>query len=339
MVELELLELTKIEALRLVHLLLCAAATFLLTSIWLRIVRENESYKNEIGLLLLAGAFAMWVFMDAYRFTGLMEPGASSLVIKTFSAYNNAFFLASLPFFTSRLTNWPLIAKAFQPKLKWVLIVLISNIGLVMLYALAWKDENESGALVNMIDLLYSVLTYLLLAWSILETLYSAPTFRRNLFPLACIVFMVLIAIQLLFSPVFKVQHYDVLSILALVSHFLMMVVLLLWGGETLANVRIEASAANHRDVALKDLKMENDNLKQELAQNQASHQNHRDVSILSERELEVLGLIHLSYTEIGERLFISRETVISHKKNIESKLGLSGKRELEDYSRAKGLG
>jgi DNA-binding CsgD family transcriptional regulator len=47
--------------------------------------------------------------------------------------------------------------------------------------------------------------------------------------------------------------------------------------------------------------------------------------SILSERETAVLKLVALGYTnqEIAEKLFISKHTVISHRKNITSKLGI----------------
>jgi DNA-binding CsgD family transcriptional regulator len=47
--------------------------------------------------------------------------------------------------------------------------------------------------------------------------------------------------------------------------------------------------------------------------------------SQLSEREIEILKLIALGYTnkEIGDKLFISIHTVITHRKNITSKLGI----------------
>ena len=47
--------------------------------------------------------------------------------------------------------------------------------------------------------------------------------------------------------------------------------------------------------------------------------------SILSERETEVLKQVALGYTnqEIARQLYISKHTVISHRKNITSKLGI----------------
>ncbi len=47
--------------------------------------------------------------------------------------------------------------------------------------------------------------------------------------------------------------------------------------------------------------------------------------ALLSERETEVLKLVALGYTnqQIAQKLFISKHTVISHRKNITSKLGI----------------
>ncbi len=49
------------------------------------------------------------------------------------------------------------------------------------------------------------------------------------------------------------------------------------------------------------------------------------DVSSLSEREVDVLKLVAKGYSnkEIGEKLYISFHTVISHRKNITKKLGI----------------
>jgi len=52
---------------------------------------------------------------------------------------------------------------------------------------------------------------------------------------------------------------------------------------------------------------------------------NKQNYSLLSDRETEVLKLVALGYTnlEIADKLFISKHTVISHRKNITSKLGI----------------
>jgi DNA-binding CsgD family transcriptional regulator len=47
--------------------------------------------------------------------------------------------------------------------------------------------------------------------------------------------------------------------------------------------------------------------------------------TLLSEREIDVLKLVALGFTnqQIADKLFISKHTVISHRKNITSKLGI----------------
>jgi DNA-binding CsgD family transcriptional regulator len=58
---------------------------------------------------------------------------------------------------------------------------------------------------------------------------------------------------------------------------------------------------------------------------NPDTDKNNENHSLLSERETEVLKLVALGYTnhEIADKLFISKHTVISHRKNITSKLGI----------------
>jgi len=53
--------------------------------------------------------------------------------------------------------------------------------------------------------------------------------------------------------------------------------------------------------------------------------ENRKKSAIISERENEVLKQVALGYTnqQIADRLFISKHTVISHRKNITSKLGI----------------
>jgi LuxR family maltose regulon positive regulatory protein len=64
------------------------------------------------------------------------------------------------------------------------------------------------------------------------------------------------------------------------------------------------------------------------------------DPEALSRRETEVLGLLQspLSESEIGSRLFISRNTVHSHTKSIFRKLGVSSRAEAVERARAAGL-
>ncbi|GEM_PF-3431847 len=339
MFELELFELSKIESFRLIHLVICGCASFFLISLWRRIVSIDAIHRKDIGLLLLAGAFLMWVFMDAYRFTGLMKPGESSLIIKTFSAYNNAFFIASLPFFSSAFERIPGELAFFRNRMRWALIVLASNIILVMVYSFAWKNEKDSGAIVNYIDLVYSTATYLLLGFAIIFQSNSKKGMRTSLLTVSIILSVALVGIQLTFSPLFEVTHYDLLSAAAMICHMILAIILISFGYEWLLDIRTSlVSEQNRTQTKIDAYIQENENLKERLEELRTRMGNERSISSLSERELEVLRNIESSYSVIAEKLFISRDTVITHKKNIEAKLGLNGKKDLEDFARNKGI-
>lgn len=281
----------------------------------------------------------MWVFMDAYRFTGLMKPGESSLIIKTFSAYNNAFFIASLPFFGGSFKLVHEKIKLFQAKTRWALVVLALNIGLVMVYSLIWKNENDSGAVVNYIDLIYSISTYLLLGYAIISRTYNTSILRKSIFPIGILLSVFLVIIQLSFSPLFTIVHYDLLSVSAMICHTVLVILLISLGYEWLLEVRTSiVSEQNRTEEKIESYILKNQQLQDELNQLQGQINNERSISELSQRELEILKHINDSYTVMGDKLFISRDTVIIHKKNIEAKLGIKGKKNLEEFANNKGL-
>ncbi|XOV67867.1 MAG: response regulator transcription factor [Fluviicola sp.] len=339
MFELELYELSKIESLRLIHLFFCAATAFFLISLWKRTVAIDATHKKDIGLVLLAGAFLMWVFMDAYRFTGLMKPGESSLIIKTFSAYNNAFFLAALPFFDHAFVRLNFRPKIFQNRSRWALVVLALNIFLVMIYSFVWKDENDSGIVVNYIDLIYSIITYFLLGIALIFQSYSKSEMRFPLLVISIILSVSLVGVQLSFSPLFDVKHYDVISATAMISQVVLGMMLIALGYEWVLEVRTSlVSEQNRTQEKIDTYIRKNQELQSQLDDLQQKVSNERSISSLSVRELEILKHIHFSYSEMAEKLFISRDTVITHKKNIEVKLGVNGKKNLEEFAKSKGL-
>jgi two-component system, NarL family, response regulator NreC len=61
---------------------------------------------------------------------------------------------------------------------------------------------------------------------------------------------------------------------------------------------------------------------------------------VLSERELEVLRLVALGYTnsEIAKRMYLSPRTVETHRANLQSKLKLNGRPELVRYALEHGV-
>jgi two-component system, NarL family, response regulator NreC len=64
------------------------------------------------------------------------------------------------------------------------------------------------------------------------------------------------------------------------------------------------------------------------------------DDAALTERELEVLRLVALGYTntEIASRMYISPRTVETHRANLQAKLGISGRPRLVRYALEHGV-
>jgi two-component system response regulator NreC len=62
--------------------------------------------------------------------------------------------------------------------------------------------------------------------------------------------------------------------------------------------------------------------------------------AVLTDRELEVLRLVALGHTnsEIASKLYISPRTVETHRANLQSKLGITGRPELVRYALEHGV-
>jgi DNA-binding CsgD family transcriptional regulator len=336
-------EFSKVEVLRLLHLFSCFFLAVFLLITWKKSRKifedKYQEKSNDIGLLLIAGAYVMWIFMDSYRFLGTMKPGESSLVIKTFSSYNNAFFLAAIPYFDfdgklERLKN-----VVFKNKLKWVILVLVSNIFLVMLYSITWKNGNEESLVVETIDTVYSIFTYVVLGLFLVIRSYFSFNKTKGLFVVTFVCCLCLLFVQLAFSPIFEIEHYDVIMVIALVSQFVLGLIFILLGYETsLKWIADEFQRNKLLHAMVVQLEQENKTLLTQIGGVSNELEKQKRLELLSARELDILGIIHLSYTQIGEQLFISRDTVISHKKNIEGKLRINGKAELELFAKNNNL-
>lgn len=356
MFELDFYELSKIEILRLIHLFVCLFGGVFLILVWYRARALSESLKQDLGLVFIACALFLWVAMDLYRFTGLMKPGYVSLVIKTFSAYNNAFFLASLPFFSHSFPKLKQKLPLFSNKIKWALFVLLMNIGFVFFYSMFWGEKQESSTIVNYFDFIYSMITYLCLGYAIISSFKNRSDYKSNFYYIAILLTILLITVQLGFAPFFKVTSYDVLSAVAFISQSLLIFVFLILAQawiidfnqqrfseernsleSTLKTTREQLEIAQHELIQIKsnieNLQDQNQHLEENLKKRDTTIKISQQIKELSERELEVLSLIDQSYLEIGKKLHIARETVITHKKNIESKLGISNKNELIQYA------
>lgn len=327
MVELDLPELSKIDLIRLVHLCCCLLGGSVLVLIWFNALKQDKKVEHDWGLILIAFALILWAGMDAYRFLGLMRPGEVSVVLKTFSAYNNAFFLAALPFFTHAFSWVKRRYPFFENGTNWVMIVLLTNVLVVMLYSISWGDSPFMVRFIQYFDIVYSSLTFVALGYAITVSFSRRAYYRGPFVVLGLVVTFALVVTQLPFLPFFRVAHYDLVSLSLLVTHVGLVYLVLVLAQSWVVERKAIADEA------------ENQALRVALAQAKAATASlPAPPSELSDREREVLRHLSKSYAEIGELLFISRDTVITHKKNIEAKLGISGKENLVAYARAQGL-
>jgi DNA-binding CsgD family transcriptional regulator len=361
MIELELVEFTKIEILRLIHLFMCLFGGVFIIIIWFKAIKNADHLKQDLGLIFISCALFLWVAMDLYRFLGLMKPGYVSLVIKTFSAYNNGFFLASLPFFSHSFVRLKEKFPLFRNKMKWALFILLLNIAFVFFYSFFWGEKQGSSAVVNYFDFIYSTLTYVLLSSAIIQTFKNRQEYRQNFFYVAIFLSILLIVAQVGFSPIFSITNYDSLSVIAFSSQCLLILVFVFLGQAWILDYVVsvneqqkliltenynkakEELTFNRNELEkisfeLRELKEKSEVLKSNLIEKETTIKTSQQIKELSDRELEVLSLIDRSYSEIGNLLHIARETVISHKKNIESKLGISNKLQLIEYANSIGI-
>lgn len=357
MIELELFEISKIDTLRMVHLSATLLGALFLILIWYNARKEIKSLGQDWGLIFIAFALLLWAAMDLYRFSGLMVPGQVSVVIKTFSAYNNAFFIASFPFFQYGFEGVKKKFPIFKNGNNWALAVFLANVLIVMFYTLSWGQDKDNSNIIKHFDVFYSVLTFAGLGYGITRTFQNRKEYRYSFVIVSMVITFFLILTQLVFSPFVSIQHFDLISLLLLVSQIALILLLLVlaqsWvvasrdqeyeheknalqltiaAAQNTLSTQSEAIARYETDIAV--LQQQLHDIQSQLATSQSETKINLQIKELSERELTILKLMQKSYSEIADELFIARETVISHKKNIESKLGISGKENLVEYAK-----
>lgn len=352
--ELSLIDLAEIEILRILHCCICLMGAIFLILMWKFPISTKQIHN---GVLYIAAAFLMWSAMDLYRILGLMKYGEVSVIIKTFSAYNNAFFIASFCFFEDAFTTFRTKYRIFADKSKWIIFILTANIFIVLIYSLSWGEKITYQNIVKYIDVAYSVLTFSGLGYAISCSFTPNTTFGKIFYGLSLLATTILIIPQFAFLPIFHITYFDVLSVILFVSHAFLLYLLLSLQYQFLGKEMAENIAQNQVNTASSQHQLETvHTLLQEKTQDvlhltekiqeleaalSVSHIEMRkaaDLKNLSDREIEVLKLIDKSYLDIGKLLFISRDTVISHKKNIEMKLGISGKEQLELFAKEMGF-
>ncbi|MBK8848524.1 MAG: hypothetical protein IPO27_19080 [Bacteroidetes bacterium] len=346
MLELNFQELSKINCIRICDLCACfSGATF----IWLMLFYAKRKFKSDInysGLIMISFAYILWGSMDLIRILSVLSAGAFNLVTNTFSAYNNAFFLASLPFFEPNVKLFKNRIPIYKKPSVWALNILLFNVLIVIFYSLTWGEVSTSKAIIRNFDVAYSAITFLLLG---IVMTNSFVVNKQHYFAIMSVLLtLTLILTQLAFSTIFAIQHYDIISVTSLASHSILLILLIIMAKnrfefqneliytdnvEKLKNLETELkSKIRILDDENAELKViitsMNEDIKS-LQTEKSSHMSIINLKSLSDREIEILRNINKSYFEIGELLFITRDTVISHKKNIETKLGISGKESL----------
>ncbi len=357
MIELDLFEISRINSIRIIHLFSCLTGAFFLLILWNDGRKKIESAGNDLGAIFVAFALLLWSAMDLYRLLGLMVPGEVSVVLKTFSAYNNAFFIASFPYFryvyNDQKRKYPLFANGKN----WALIVFLVNILIVLFYTISWGENDRHANLVKNFDVVYSVSSFAGLGYAIFQTFRRQKTQRKAMSIMAIVITLLLILPQIFFASFFKIKNFDILSLTLLCSQYALICLLIVVAIDWINELNEEFHNQSTKDL-INELNLKNKEircLEENIAISTANYENLKletdanavriteqeqkvKLAELSDREIMVLRKINKSYTEIANELFIAKETVISHKKNIETKLQINGKENLTAFAREHGI-
>jgi DNA-binding CsgD family transcriptional regulator len=242
----------------------------------------------------------------------------------------------------------------FSNTKNWFIFVFISNIFIVMLYSLSWGAQSQNSNLVKFFDVLYSCTTFIGLGYAMVLTFRRQRYKRILLSKISIFVVCLMVIPQLFFLPFFQIKYFDFISILLFFSHIALIYLFIVLTLDSINEQVVQSYENLYTEISLnyvkqsnelerqKDLILEyNDFLKSLQDENDAAHRKFSKIaksellSSLTERERQVLSLINKTYSEISAALFISKETVISHKKNIEAKLNIRGKESLSEFAKA----
>jgi DNA-binding CsgD family transcriptional regulator len=358
LIDLNLPKLSTIDILRILHFSICLLGAYILIITWRKI--NVEVFKRKNSLLFIVFALVLWCAMDLYRILGFMKPAQVSILLKILSTYNNALFLCALPFFELIQNKTYRKIVVDNPNI-WVITVLTANIFIVMLYSMFWSEQGITNALVKNFDVLYSVGTMLLISTVICISFSLIETRYKWYLILSLLLISLLVLPQLTFLTVFSITHFEMISVILLLSHSFLISMILILAHEWQLFYISKSNSVQLQDLVAQ-LKSQNDHIihqKNIISNNNTKIENleqeievlkntvlevkddssvHILLSKLSDREIDVLKQIQKSYSEIGMHLFISRDTVITHKKNIESKLGIRSKEGLIDFAIKAGL-
>ncbi|MBX7243000.1 MAG: LuxR C-terminal-related transcriptional regulator [Bacteroidia bacterium] len=360
MIELELFEIDPVNQLRLLHLMASFFGALFLMLVWYQNQKLTFKTEQDWGLVLIAFALIMWCAADAYKFLRAIDKGQDDLITKLFSTFNNGFFIASLPYFDYGFEKLKKLFPVFKKGTTWALFVLLFNILLMLLYTMAWAQNEKENYLVKHFDVFYSILTFIALGYAITRSFQKRHQYGKPFMIMSIVITVLSVLPQLVFSPFLSIVHKDIFAVMLQSSNVALITLLLVlaqsWVVEesikecerTISNLESQKSALSaeiaNQQAQIQVLKetIRNEAVKKESIATEEITTEIPQREKLTKREMEILKCIsenaEQTYDQIADKTFIARNTIITHVRNIENKLGIRGKDELAKYARSHGI-
>ncbi len=359
-----------------IHLSASLFGAIFLTLVWFHAKKEIKKLEQDFGLILLALGLITWVIIDAqkmifYENLEEMSQGLTgsqveykknqlSLLMKQISAFNNAFFIASLPFFKYGFENLKRRFPSFNNGLNWFIAVIIANVFIVIFYSSNWNSEvGADNKFIEHFDVFYSMCALGVLGYAITSAFKGRKQYGTAFIITSIGITILLVATQLVFSPFVKIVNIDYPALLMYASHVALITLLLVlaqsWVVEEQVNIhkvkvnslegklRQEEKINNELEAVIRDKETKEKALQAEMSElrNELEKRENNQITKsieLSDREKDVIRIIDKSYSEIAKKLRIGLDTVKSHVRNIKNKLGLQDKSQILKYAEENGL-
>lgn len=325
-------EISNINFIRGIHLCASLFGGIFLILIWKHVQRLKDDFEQDWGLILISLALIVWSVMDMFNIVNDFLASEPSWQAKLFSTFNNAFLIAALPFFKFGFEKIKDKYSFFRTGKTWALIVLVLNTIIILFFTTIWSNEKNTNAL-EYFDFFYSTIAFSSIGYAVIIA------FRKRHYGLpftiiSSVIIFFLIITQMALLPEFRNSYMDLPKLLMIASHIIFISMLLV-----LAQSWVVEENVTHQKKIIADLKKDNEELHKKLQGTNSEinlPKSDIDLSCLTNRESEVFKLLakDLSYKEIGNKLYIARDTVISNVRSIEKKLNVKGKSNLIKISK-----
>ncbi len=261
---------SSIEMLNIAHLILLTFGFLLLFTIWIndrKRAKQMDTFSSPI--LFMAFAVLMWISIELTRFLfeNTMNNGNQDqvhqkwLFVSIFSAFNNTFILAALPFFKELFDSKKQKIFSLIKMGHWTTMVFTINTLVILLYIVGWMLKIDLGSsFIPFFDHVYSFLAIsLFLVGSILALKQSKAIGTLGVV-LLMLISVVLILIQFVIFPLFSFsQGYRFISLFAF---HVIIIILMLLAVITIVNLRLQRLL----ELKNEDIKKQNDALQSELS-------------------------------------------------------------------------